>query len=604
MTKKTNALPERSQIPKGKTWNLDPLYRNISSWEKDFKSLDSLLADFMSYRGTLKKSAENLKTAFGKNDALDRCLEKVHTYAHLKSDEDTANSANSSRLDRVTAKHSEIEGETAWLEPEIFELPDSKLKAYLKSPCLSFYKRSLEELLRDRPHTLSEPEEKILGLASDALSTPYKAFTMLSNADLKFPEVPDGKGGEVELSHGNYTKLVESQNREIRKSAFTAMYGTISKYRNTFAAVLDGAIKTHTFEAKIRNYTSSLRASLHEDNIPDEVYTNLIRTVRRNLPSLHSYFELRKKVLKLKKLDMYDIYCPIVPDCEMEISWEDACRYVRESLEPLGPEYCRVIDRALNERWIDVLECRGKKCGAYSGGCYDSIPYILMNYNGTMNDVFTLTHELGHSMHSYLSNKKQDYHYARYCIFAAEAASTTNELLLHAYLMKKFTDKKIRLYLHNRLAEEIRCTVFRQTMFAEFEKLIHEKREKGVPLSADELSSAYFKINSEYHGSAIEPDDKIRMEWARIPHFYYDFYVYQYATGFSAAMKFSENILGGDKSKLDAYMKFLQAGDSKDVLDILKDAGVDLSKPGPVEACMSHFAETVSHLKKELTGEA
>ncbi len=601
MKKKSKSLPERSKIPVGMTWDLLKMYADISLWEKDFKSLAPLLADFMEFKGRIGDSAETFRDAFKANDALERRLEKVYTYAHLSADEDTANSANSSRLDQVTAKFAEIEGETAWFDPEILALPEEKLKSYLESPALSFYKRTLEELIKDRPHTLSEPEEKILGTVSDALSTPYKAFTMLNNADMKFPKVPDGRGGEIELTHGNYIKFVENADREVRKAAFGGMYDTVSKYRNTFAAILDGAVKTHTFEAKTRNFPSTLRASLHDDNIPDEVYTNLISTVRKNLPFLHGYFELRRKTLKLRKLDMFDLYCPIVPDCEIEISWEDACRYVKESLEPMGPEYCAVIDKALKDRWIDVLECRGKRCGAYSSGCYDSAPYILMNYSGTMNDVFTLAHELGHSMHSYFSNRKQDFHYASYSIFAAEAASTTNELLLHSYLMRKFTDGKMRLYLVNRLAEEIRCTVYRQTMFAEFEKLIHEKRENGTPLSADELCSSYFKINSEYHGPSVVPDDRIRMEWGRIPHFYYNYYVYKYATGFSAAIKFSENILSGDKTKLDAYKGFLGAGDTKDVLDILRDAGVDLSRPEPVEACMRHFAGTVRQLEEGLT---
>ncbi len=599
--KKTKSPVERSKIPVKMTWDLDKMYTGISKWEKDFKALDPLLAELMAFKGKLGNSAETLRDAFRRNDALERCLDKVYTYAHLKADENTADSKNSSRLDQVVAKYAEIEGETAWFDPEILALPDDKLKSYLESPALSFYKRTLEELLKDRPHTLSEPEEKILGSVSDALSTPYKAFTMLNNADMKFPEVPDGKGGKVELTHGNYIRFVENQKREIRRSAFEAMYDTVTKYRNTFAAILDGAIKTHTFESKTRNFPSTLRASLHDDNIPDDVYNNLIATVRKNLPFLHKYFELRKKVLKLKHLDMFDLYCPIVPDCEIEVKWEDACRYVRESLEPMGAEYCSVIDKALKDRWIDVLECRGKKSGAYSSGCYDSVPYILMNYSGTMNDVFTLAHELGHSMHTYYSNKTQEYHYARYSIFAAEAASTTNELLLHSYLMGKFNDRKLRLYLVNRLAEEIRCTVFRQTMFAEFEKMIHVKRETGTPLSADELCSSYFKLNADFHGPSVKPDDRIRMEWARIPHFYYNYYVYKYATGFSAAIKFSDNILSGDSSKLSAYKGFLCAGDSKDVLDILRDAGVDLSRPEPVESCMKHFAKTVSQLEEGLS---
>ncbi len=600
MKQETSTQPKRSDIPENMTWDISRMYSNIEDWEKDFAKADPLLAEMLLFKGKLSSSPQTLADAFKKNDELERILEFVYVYAHLKSDEDIGNSENNGRLDRVSSKFAEIQGMLAWFEPELLSMPEKKFKEFMKAPELSFYKRTLSEIHRSKPHTLSEKEERLLGLASDVLSTPHKTFSMLNNADMKFPVIDDGKGKKIELTHGNYIKFLENENREVRKAAFSGMYDTFASFRNTLSSTLDGTIKNHVFDSKIRNYPSPLEASLHSDNIPPAVYENLIKTVHDNLPALHKYFKLRTKVFGLDKLDMYDIHNPLIPECNVEIPWEQACKWVREAFRPLGSEYCEILEKAFSERWIDVLECQGKRSGAYSSGCYDSSPYVLMNYNGTLNDVFTLAHELGHSMHSHYSHKAQDYHYADYRIFVAEVASTTNELLLQDYLMKTSDDENFKTYLLNHLADQARGTVYRQTMFAEFEKMIHELSANSEPLTPDSLSKLYFEINAKYHGDIVAPDKRIQMEWARIPHFYYNFYVYKYATGFSAASALSQNILSFDKSKLDAYLGFLKAGDSKDALDIMRDAGVDLSKPDPIDSTLKQFDATVNQLSERL----
>jgi len=591
---------ERKDIPKESTWDLRPLYSSQKKWEEDFESLDKLLKAANRLKGKLGASASNVKKAYDKFDALHRILEKVYVFTHLKSDEDLSNSTNTGTLNRVTAKFAEIQGASAWFEPEILALPESKLKKYIKSKELAFYRRSLEELMRDKPHMLSANEEKILGMASDALSTPGKTFSALNNADLQFPTVKDAGGNKVELTHGNYIKFLESGKREVRKKAFSAMYDTFGKYRNTLATTLAGSVKTNVLNARIRNFPSALDASLHPDNVPRKVYEKLIETVNANLKPFYEYLDVRRKVLKIKKLDMYDLHAPIVKGCKSSFTWDEACEKVIEAVAPLGGEYVKEVKKGFASRWVDVYESKGKRSGAYSSGCFDSYPYILMNYQGNMNDVFTLAHELGHSMHSFLSRQNQEYHYADYKIFVAEVASTTNEILLHHSLTEKSEDETFKLYLQSHLADGIRGTVYRQTMFAEYEKLIHDNFEKGVPLTADSLTESYYELNKKYHGPKVKPDEGIGMEWARIPHFYYNFYVYKYATGFSAAAALSKGILEGNQKKIEAYLNFLKAGSTKDVLDIMKDAGVDLTTPKPVEDTLDLFADTVKQLKKGL----
>ena len=596
----TDKVMKRKEVPEEMTWDLETIYANPADWEKDFAAIPALVDKFMAFKGKLADSATSLREAIETEDAMERLAEKVYVYAHLRSDEDTANTENRSRVDRAQGLFAEISGKTAWFNPEIMGIPKKKMGELLAAPALSFYKRSLEELLRSRPHTLSEKEERIIGLSSDVMGTASKTFSILNNADMRFPKITDSDGSRVELTHGNYIKFLEDPRRRTRKKAFRGMYSTYTKLRNTFATTLDGTVKRHVLSAKLRNHSSALNAALFLDNVPEKVYLELIQAVHDKLPALHKYMQLRCDVLDLEHIDMFDVFTPLVPECKLEVSWDKAKEMVQEAFKPLGKEYCESLNKAFEERWVDVLENRGKRSGAYSSGCYDTYPYLLLNFQGTLNDVFTLAHELGHSMHSFYSNKEQEYHYADYRIFVAEVASTTNELLLHDYLIKNTDDDNVKAYLLCHLLDQLRGTIYRQTQFAEFELWMHQQSEQSIPLNADMLSEKYFELNAEYYGASVKPNQRIEMEWARIPHFYYNFYVYKYATGISAAVQLSRNILSGDAKKLKDYFGFLKAGDSKEVLDIMKDAGVDLSTPEPVHVALDLFNDTVDELRKLL----
>lgn len=587
-------LPKRSDLPVEQTWDLTPLYKTGAAWEKDFKKLRALVRDFNQYKGKLS-DPQMLYEAFRASDKLSLAVEKLYTFAHLRSDEDTGNSENRARVDRISALSSEIGGETAWFEPELSALPEEQFKALLKAPVLKFYRRTLKEIGRDRKHTLSEAEERVLELSGDAFQTPEKTFSALNDADLVFPMIKDEKGNDIRLSHGNYIKMLESENRTVRHDAFKGIYSVYSMFKNTFASLMDAEVRNHVVDAKMRHYKSALCSSLSEDNIPESVYRSLISAVHENLEPLYEYFAFRAEKLGLKKLDMYDIHCPLVPNAARNVPWDEAVSMVKNALAPLGEEYVSVLDKAFRERWIDIPECKGKRSGAYSGGCYGKPPYLLLNHSGNLDSVFTLAHELGHSLHSYFSDRANDYHYAGYKIFVAEVASTTNEILLQHYLLSKAETQAEKAYLVNYLIDTFRGTLYRQTMFAEFELMMHEHSAEGIPLTAEHLSNEYYKLNALYHGDAVEPDPDIRYEWARIPHFHYDFYVYKYATGISAAAALAQKILAGDT---DGYFRFLKAGDSKDVIDIMKDAGVDFTTPEPINQALKLFADQVKQLKK------
>ena len=593
MPEHAKEIPARAELPPEHCWDLSALYADAEAWEKDFRKLGGKLKKLLRFKGRLGDSAKTLKQAFEAEDELGYLEGRLAVYASLRHDEDVTDPANSARRDRISAMGSKIEGETAWIEPELLALPKEKFRAFRKSPVLAFYRRTLDELERERRHTLSAPEERILGMSSEALSTAGKVFGVLNDGDLRFPSIRDSRGNETEITHGNYILYLEDADRRVRRDAFAACYDTYGKFANTFAAILDGTVKTGVLEAKLRHYPSALAAALEDDNIPVSVYENLIETVHRSLPSLHRYFRLRAEILGLEKLDMYDIMNPLVPEAADVIPWEKAVQLAKRALKPLGETYCAIADSAFRDRWMDVFECRGKRSGAYSGGFYRTPPYLLLNHSGNLDSVFTLVHEMGHSMHSYFSDRAQEFRYAGYRIFAAEVASTTNELLLYHDLMEHAESREMKAYLVNYLLNMIRGTAFRQTMFAEFERDIYAWSEADEPLTEKALSDHYFELNRLYHGPAVEPDSRIRYEWARIPHFHYDFYVYQYATGISAASALSQDILAG---RTDRYMGFLKAGDSKDVIDILKDAGVDFTTSAPVEACMKLFDDTVGEL--------
>lgn len=583
------------------TWDLSPLYADAQAWEKDFARLEAKAKAFYAYKGKLAASAATLKAAIEASDEFDRLAEKLYTYAHLLSDEDTTVSKNRSRVDRISAKAAELSEFDSWFEPEIMAIADQRMQELLNAPELAFYRRSLEELLREKNHILSEKEEQLLGVLGDVLGASDEIFSTLNDSDMEFGKVRNSQGVLTGLTHGTWGSFMEEPDRTVRKKAFRKLYSQYRKHRNTLAVTLDSTVKRHVNMARIRKFDSALSASLFSENIPEAIYRNLIEAVHRNLPELQNYFKLRSEVLQIPDLDMYDLYAPLTAESNQACSFADASAMVKAALKPLGKEYCSLLENAWSERWIDAPCRKGKRSGAYSGGCYDSFPYVLMSFDGRLSDAFTLAHELGHSMHSAFSRRNQHYHYASYEIFVAEVASTCNELLLSDYLLKKEQDPKVRAAICARLADDIRATVFRQTMFAEFEMLIHEDSANGIPLTADHLCEKYYALNAQYH-SFIKADKDIELEWARIPHFYYNFYVYKYATGMSAALKLSRDIISGKAGAVERYLTFLKAGGSGDVLDILKDAGVDLTSPEPVNDALAFFRETVENLRELLTG--
>ncbi len=586
---KSSALP---------VWDLDALYADMSLWEKDFERIETLAKKFLSFKGKLADSATTLAKAIQASDDFDRLVEKVYTFAHLKSDENTLLNVNKERVDRVSALLAKLAPTEAWFDPELLAIPDEKIEKFLQCEALKPYEYTVRFILRRKKHSLSEAEERMIGVLSDVLGNAANTFEILNDAELDFAKTVDEKGKRVPLTHGNYLEFLESADRTVRKKAFEKLYKTYKKFRNTFASTLEGNVKVHVAEAQLRHYDSALAAALDGDAIPVDVYHNLIAAVHDHLDAFYRYIALRKKVMKLDALDMYDIYNPLLPACRKRYTFDEAKRLVKAALAPLGKEYGKILDRAFAEKWIDAPERKGKRSGAYSSGCFDSYPYLLLNFNGTLNDVFTLAHELGHSLHTYYSKTHQSYHYADYEIFVAEVASTTNEILLFEYLLKQSRgDHAFCAYLYGHLADEIRGTIYRQTMFAEFEEKIHASCEKGIPLSADTLEKCYYELNRLYYGPDVKANRLIALEWARIPHFYYDFYVYKYATGMSAALKLAKDILA---EKTDRYFGFLSAGGSKDALDIMRDAGVDLSTPAPVHAALDYFGEVVDALKREI----
>ncbi len=593
-------IPARGELPRELTWDLSSLYADDRAWEADFGRFREALEPLLALRGKLAESAATLRAALHEQDEIERLLEKLHTYAHLKNDEDLGNQTYQGMFDRATSLYHGTLAELAWITPEIMAIPDERMRAFLADPELAYYRFALEVMLRFKAHTLSDSEERLMALAGEALGSPYKTFSRLSNADLRFPMIPDGKGGTAELSQGNFIVFLESRDRLVRKAAFEALYDTYGRLRNTLASTLDGAVKAAVFRTRARGYRSTLEASLFPDNVPPSVYDSLIEAIHEQLPAFHRYVALRRKALGLDRLDMYDMYVPLVPDFELQVSWGEAREWVLESVAPLGREYGKIAAAAFDQRWFDVLECQGKRSGAYSSGCYDSWPYMLLNYKGTLDGVFTLAHELGHSMHSHLANRSQGFRYADYAILVAEVASTTNEMLLTHHLLTRATDPRFRRYLLNHLCDGFKGTVYRQVQFAEFERLLFDMAERGEPLTHEGLSERYFEINSRYYGPEVEADRRIALEWMRIPHFYYNFYVYKYATGFSAAVALSEGILSGDRSRVEAYLGFLRAGASKDPLDALRDAGVDLAKPDAIAAALAKFDRTVADLGSEL----
>ena len=591
---------ERSTIENKFKWTIDEMYQNEESIEKDIQKVKELIEEVKRYKGILADSEENIFKALNISEEASRILQNLYVYTHMKSHEDTRINKNQSNATKIDMLSTELSMATSYMVPEIIAMDNEKLENYLKTERLSHYKKYVDDILRLKPHTLNEREEELLAAVADLSGVPENVYDMLSFADLQFPEIEDENGEKVRVTHSNFSLFLKSKDARVRKDAFEAMYGIYGQYKNTFASTLYGGIKSEIFYAKTRKYESALQGSLFQDNVSVDVYNNLIDAVHENLDTLNDYIDLKKKFLGLDKINMYDLYVPLTENFDMEISYEKAQKIILEALKPLGEEYLENVKKAFAEGWIDVYGNEGKQGGAYSWGSYDSKSYILMSYKDDLNSLFTLIHEMGHSMHSFYSKNNQPYLYSGYKIFVAEVASTLNELLLINYLLKNAESKEERVYLLNYYLEQFRTTVYRQTMFAEFEKICHGKVDEGEPLTAEDFNNIYYDLNKKYYGESCEVNEEIALEWARIPHFYSNFYVYKYATGFSAASALSKQILEEGESAVSRYKEFLKSGGSEFPLDQLRKAGVDMEKKESVDEALHVFKDLVKQLEKEL----
>jgi oligoendopeptidase F len=590
-------LAKRSEISVEQRWKLEDLFPDQKAWDKEYQATKEMLKKVDAFEGKLHE-ADAIKACFTLEDEISVHTERLYVYANMKHHEDTAEPEFQALSEKAKKLSVEVSEALSFIVPEILSLSDEQLNALLTNPALSLYKRTLEEMKRQKAHVLSKSEEALLAQVGNISQAPGTIFGMINNADMKFPKVKNEHGEEIELTQGRYIQFLESKDREVRKNAFEAMYATYAKQKNTIGATLNANITKNVFYARARKYPSVLEMSLFSDNISKEVYTNLIDTIHESLPLMQRYFKLRQKLLKVDELHMYDLFAPLVEEFKMEISYDEAKTMVEESLKPLGESYLNVLKRGLDGGWIDIYENEGKRSGAYSWGAYGTHPYVLLNHKDNLNSMFTLAHEMGHAMHSYLSDEAQPYRDAQYTIFLAEVASTLNEALLMDYLLKKTTDPKAKMYLLTYYADQFRTTVFRQTMFAEFEKITHEKAEAGESLTPQELSSIYYSLNKQYFGDEMVVDKDIEIEWARIPHFYNSFYVYKYATGFSAATSFAKQIISEGQPAVDRYLGFLQSGGSDYSINILKKAGVDMSSPEPIKQAMSVFKDLVEQMEQ------
>lgn len=589
----------RQDVDVSETWNLESIYASNEAWEEEFESVKAMLPLLVEYKGRLGQSADTLYEGLQLRDEVSRRLYKLYTYAHMRYDENTADSFYQAMNDRARTLASQIGATLAFMTPELLAVPETTIETYLNENAdLAMYRHAFDELNQEREHVLTEAEEAILAKAGEVLGQSGTTFGMLNNADLTFPKIKGEDGEETELTHGRFITFLESSDRSVREAAFKAMYGTYAKYTNTLASTLAGSVKKDNFYADVRKFPSARAAALHDNAIPESVYDGLVEAVHEHLPLLHRYVSLRKRVLGLDELHMYDMYTPLVSEVEMKVSYEEAKQLMVEGLAPLGAEYKHILEEGLSERWVDVRETRGKRSGAYSSGAYDTQPFILMNWQDNINNLFTLAHEFGHSVHSYYTRKSQPYPYGDYSIFVAEVASTTNEALLNDYLLKKVTDRKEKLYLLNNQLETFRGTLFRQTMFAEFEHAIHDAARLGQSLTPEFLTSTYYALNQKYFGEEIVLDEEIGLEWARIPHFYYNYYVYQYATGISAAAALTDQILEEGQPAVERYINnFLKAGSSDYPIEVLKAAGVDMTTKAPVEAALRQFERVLDEFE-------
>lgn len=598
-------VPTRDQIPDKYKWDLTTIYRDVAAWEKDFERAQAMIAELKQRKGTLGRSSAVLLETLTLRDETRGLVDKLAVYASQLSDENTADNAALALKNRATNLGVEFSQAVSWLEPELLAVPESDLRSWTdKEKGLAVYRQYFDNLIRQKKHILSPREEELLAMVGNLAAAPGEIFNVLSNAELTWPTVRDESGQEVQLSPARYNALIRSTDRRARREAFQGCMQAYGRVLNTFAAALNGAVQRNIYFARARGFESALDAALFPDNLPRSVYRNLVDTVNANLGSLHRWAGLRKRVLGLDELHVYDTLQPIVEGFSRRYEYDEAVRIVTEALEPLGPEYVGAMRQGFDSRWVDVYETRGKRSGAYSWGSYDTQPFILMNFNGTLDEVSTLAHEMGHSMHSLFSHRSQPRIYGDYATFVAEVASVTNEILLEDYLLARATDRRERAFLLNHAIDNLRGTLFRQVMFAEFEEQIHALAERGQPLTADSLGRLYVDIVHKYWGPLLVRDEEHRAYWARIPHFYYNFYVYKYATSYCAAAALAEGLLAGRPGALEAYLGFLKAGSSRYPIDILRDAGVDMTSPEPVQAAMRRFDRLVGQLEELLAARA
>lgn len=593
-------IPKRSEVPEQFKWALEDIYATDEKWTEDLQKLKAMPERIAAFKGRLSESADTLYDFMQLSDEISVLCDSLGNYAQRRSDEDTANAKYQGFIGQLMNAYVAVNSAGSFETPEIISIEEDKLQEFYEDkPELKLYKRALDKLRRKKAHILSEAEEKILALTGEMGQSPENIYSMFSDADLRFPDAVDKDGKAHQVTHGSYIPLVQSEDRVLRKSAFESMYGTFDKFKNTCAATLSAQIKAVNFYAKARRYDSSLEAALDGTEVPVSVYKNLIEAVHDNMHYMYDYVALRKKLLGVDELHFYDLYTPVVPDADMKITFEEAKETVLKALAPMGEDYLAILKEGFENRWIDVYENEGKTSGAYSAGARVH-PYVLLNHKDTLNCMFTLAHEMGHAIHSYLSNKNQPVVYSDYVIFVAEVASTCNEALLMQYLLKNTEDKKQRAYLINYFLEQFRTTLYRQTMFAEFELKINEMVAAGESLTAEGLNELYGELNKLYFGDGIVLDDEIKLEWARIPHFYYDYYVYQYATGYTAAIALSQRILKYGEPAVKDYIGFLKGGCSTDPISLLKGAGVDMATTQPINEALAMFGELVKEMEEAM----
>lgn len=591
-------VKDRKDIDVKDTWNLESIYANNELWEEDYAALEKEAAEFAKLKGAIEADVSKIPAVLDAYYGLHRRLSKLSVYARMRFDQDTTDSTYQTMSAKIGSLGVKIGAASAFVEPEILSYSKEQLEAAEKeNERTAYYGRKIEEMLRGQEHTLDAEKEELLAAAGDMAEAPDDIFSVLMNADMKYPDIVLEDGTHLPLTNSTYISYMESPDRAVREGAFKTLYGQIASLKNTFAAIYRGNLKQAKFYAQSRKYSSARAMYLADSNVPESVYDNLLSAVHEALPMMYRYVAVRKKVLGVDKLHMYDVYTPIVAAQNQTYEFEQAKQMVLEALKPMGEDYLSHAREGLENRWIDIYPNKGKKGGAYSWGCYDSQPFILLNYTKNLDSVFTLIHEMGHSIHSYYSRTAQDYAYSDYKIFVAEVASTCNECLLMHDLLEKTTDKEQRKYLLNHYLDSFKGTLFRQTMFAEFEKTAHDYCAQGKPLTAEALSQMYLELNQKYFGPDMEKDEEIAYEWMRIPHFYTPFYVYQYATGYSAAVALSAKILKEGKPAVDAYMSFLKGGESKDPIDLLKMAGVDMTTEKPVADALALFGELVAELE-------